>query len=433
MKEISAKASKKIKIIGASTITLFSLASVVTGTVAWFTANRSVSIGNNSISVVATGSAELKRLELIKFDYHYDLIGEMKMYDYLNPSAGAVNRYYYNDEYESGAGAFGIDVEDVFTPVDAVMNLYDPVDRIIRGGDLTSLNCNAIYAATFTSDMPNAYLNLFSDLLNNIVPDPEKNEILLSTCIDINAYFPSDLEFCDDTYSNTAIYAVGDFVMYNGILYRCITPVASAEDFDSDKWLRINYFSTSASYPVDSCVFYSGSIYKNIAEVNNESSFSKTKWKLANTYSTMSTYALGDFVICNGRPYICTTAINTGESFVPTKWDALLCHDIYYPSYKDAPYTEDDEIYYKISYISSLETSHANFYSSKPKPSSIPIITNKSMAFADEEDEQIVYVNVNYAPSQADVHTRAIYNPIKALYDFIFNFQFSAFDESDNG
>lgn len=39
-----------------------------------------------------------------------------------------------------------------------------------------------------------------------------------------------------DIYDNTATYAVGDYVMYQGALYKCITAVETAEDFDSSKW-----------------------------------------------------------------------------------------------------------------------------------------------------------------------------------------------------
>jgi len=39
-----------------------------------------------------------------------------------------------------------------------------------------------------------------------------------------------------DTYSNSNTYKVGDLVTYNEILYKCITAISTAEDFDSTKW-----------------------------------------------------------------------------------------------------------------------------------------------------------------------------------------------------
>lgn len=39
-----------------------------------------------------------------------------------------------------------------------------------------------------------------------------------------------------DAYDNTKTYAVGDIVIYNNVLYKCITAITTAEDFDSTKW-----------------------------------------------------------------------------------------------------------------------------------------------------------------------------------------------------
>lgn len=41
-------------------------------------------------------------------------------------------------------------------------------------------------------------------------------------------------------YSASSTYAVGDYVIYNNVLYRCITAVTVAESFDSDKWQRVD-------------------------------------------------------------------------------------------------------------------------------------------------------------------------------------------------
>lgn len=41
-----------------------------------------------------------------------------------------------------------------------------------------------------------------------------------------------------DAYDTTATYDIGDLVMYNYELYRCITAVTIAEAFDANKWTR---------------------------------------------------------------------------------------------------------------------------------------------------------------------------------------------------
>ena len=422
-KSQSAKRIKsRLKIVGATLTTLFSLFSVFTATLAWFASQNSVTATGMQVSVEVTGSANLTNLNLFKFDYDYETIGNMKVYDYLNPSTGGVGKYYYNEDYNDGAGSFGYDENDTFVPIDAVMNVYDPVDRIIRGGDLAGLNCNVIYAATFSSNINTAYLQLFADRLLDRIP--EENQILLSDCIDIDVYYDTDLAFSSDNYSDSSTYVVGDFTINNGFLYRCTTAVASAESFDSNKWLQIPYYSTSSTYPVNSCVFYSGAIYTNTLAVTTAENFSKAKWHLVENYSTSSTYALNDFVIHNGRPYKCVTAINSGETFNANKWEAILCKKIYYPSYKTSGLTADEEIYYKFSYISSLEASHSNFYSSNPKPNTISLARNQVVQFANINDLNTIYINVNYAASQADVYIREIYNTIRAIYDFVFDFQF---------
>lgn len=46
----------------------------------------------------------------------------------------------------------------------------------------------------------------------------------------------TDLSAIADIYDSSETYAVDDFVMYQGELYKCITAVTSAESFDSSKW-----------------------------------------------------------------------------------------------------------------------------------------------------------------------------------------------------
>lgn len=39
-----------------------------------------------------------------------------------------------------------------------------------------------------------------------------------------------------ETYDETATYEVGDYCVYNGVLYKCITAIDEAEEFDIEKW-----------------------------------------------------------------------------------------------------------------------------------------------------------------------------------------------------
>ena len=42
-----------------------------------------------------------------------------------------------------------------------------------------------------------------------------------------------------EDYDETETYVVGDYVIYNGLLYKCVTAVATAETFDPTKWTHV--------------------------------------------------------------------------------------------------------------------------------------------------------------------------------------------------
>ena len=419
MAKVSNKIKTRLKIVGATFTTIFTLATVFTATLAWFVAQGSIEASGMAVKVAVSGSANLRGVNLIKFNYHSETIGGFEVIDYLDPSTGEVGKYYFNSRYDSGAGSFGYDDNDTFVPVDTIMNVYDPVDRIIRGGNLHSMNCNAIYEVTFESTSETSYLQLYSDLVERI---PGSNQILLSDCVDIDLYFEDNLLEVENTYSSESTYSVNDLVVYDGVLRQCNTAIGSAEDYTAAKWTEVGIYSKTASYTIGQAVFYNNAIYTCTANVDSES-FSANKWSKYNTYSNSSTYAVGDVVFYNGLVYQCVTAIGSAESFNASKWKAALCDKIYYPSYKSANLNATDKLYYKISFLSSLETNHNNFYGTNPKPSQIEVERDHLVEFYGEEVK--VYINMNYAPSKADVYMKEIYNQIRAIYDFTFDFQFS--------
>lgn len=101
----------------------------------------------------------------------------------------------------------------------------------------------------------------------------------------------------------------------------------------------------------------------------------------------------------------------------------------YYPSYIDESETlsANEEIYYKIAYLASLESSHAHFYGNESDE--ISLVNNKEVTFVDNPPEEkkflTFYVNVDYAPSELEFTSSKIYlGNIKAVYDFSFKFNF---------
>lgn len=50
----------------------------------------------------------------------------------------------------------------------------------------------------------------------------------------------NDINIGEENYDNTKTYEVGDIVRYNEKIYKCITAITTAENFDSSKWEQTN-------------------------------------------------------------------------------------------------------------------------------------------------------------------------------------------------
>ena len=95
----------------------------------------------------------------------------------------------------------------------------------------------------------------------------------------------------------------------------------------------------------------------------------------------------------------------------------------YYPSYKkhNVELTDLEKTYHKISLLSDLLTSHPHFYGSDDNP--IPL-RNTNVTF-DDEGKLVVFVNVNYAPSELAQYQKDIYfHNITAVMDIYFQLAF---------
>ena len=106
-------------------------------------------------------------------------------------------------------------------------------------------------------------------------------------------------------------------------------------------------------------------------------------------------------------------------------------HKLYYPSYidKSEDLTEEEEIYYKLSYLSSLKASHANFYDDDTDE--IVIGSGEEVTFVENGElgtkEVKFYINVNYAPNELEYTSTKIYlGNIKGIFDFMFKFDFAS-------
>lgn len=421
------KPSKKIqtnlKIAVATGVCIFTLATFFTSTIAWFSVNNSISANGSSVTVECSGNAELRSVDLIKFNYSSEIIGGIKIYDYLNPQSGTVESYYYNKVEKT----FGYDDNGDFIAVNETMNVYDPVESIINGGSLIDLNCNAIYKATFRVSSIDSYMQLYTKLVNK---ETTGNQILLSDCTDFDFFYSDSLSINANTFSNTSTYEINDLTLHDGVLYQCNAAVSIAGDWTgSTNWEEVGIFSQLDTYQENQAVIYKNNVYICLADIDSPDAFNASQWIKYNTYSSSMTYEADDFVFYNGVLYQCNADIVNPESFNNSKWTATLFEKIYYPTYKTSGLSELEKTYYKISYLSSVVQEHKNFYSHDPKPQSIDLVRDWHINQDSSPIDIVFYINVNYSVEKADEYLEEVYNGVRAVCDFFFDFQFSSTPE----
>lgn len=108
-----------------------------------------------------------------------------------SPSAGSLGSYYELTSLGNDSG--WVEVE--------AMNVYDPIEKIIRGNsfNLSELHCNAIYEVTLSSPELANNCNLSISAKTFTPEGMTEDDILLSDCVDFDVFFESDLLAGDDT------------------------------------------------------------------------------------------------------------------------------------------------------------------------------------------------------------------------------------------
>ena len=185
MSLLKGKTKKAYKIVAATFTAVFSLAAAFVGTYAWFMSSTNVEVTGQTFRVV-TPSVKIDTLNLVKFDYSYNVIDGEIMYNYLNPENGNVNEYTYDETRDSY-----VRIEDGNYIETDIMNRYDPVDGIIHNDSLREMNCNSIYKVTLTStEYTDCYMHLDAIFHEET---PSANQLCLSDCVDFEVFYPSDL------------------------------------------------------------------------------------------------------------------------------------------------------------------------------------------------------------------------------------------------
>ena len=574
MKKMTQKTKTRLKIVGATATTIFSLFSLFTATLAWFSYNDGATASGMSVMAKSSGGVTIKQTKIIKFDYDTMEFGTKVLPDYINPEKGEVHGYVYDPARDGGTFCYYDETKAKWITTSG-MNPYDPIEKGIKGTafNLSSLNCNAVYAVTFDSP-DNDYLLRISSVKKDGVNTPNANnkEIALSTCVDFDVFFEEDYQKYSSTYISNTNYAVGSIVIYNNNFYECIDTgnaeyapdnATYGEDYwkqingfdidvgykqndlvvvdnsiykcntnigvafstsEPDNWAAVPTYSTSESteYKVGNFVLYSGMVYRCIKAVNgsettpnsdvtnwksiayttgasygvgeyamnganlykcknaidsapaefdlddwtvlnstnsysdsltyragdftyvnsvlyickngNREAFSLNHWDPLTTHSSSSTYAKNDIVLYNGVFYRCSIPVTTAGTFAETKthWRALVYNDCYYPSYTalNNAQLNEEEIYYRTSYLASKSV-HKHFYYDAENESdpgdAINIIDEETYYVHQSNNDFTIYINVNYAPEELNEYYSKITSQdvvYKALYDFVFKFEF---------
>ena len=137
-------------------------------------------------------------------------------------------------------------------------------------------------------------------------------------------------------------YNLGDIVLYNGSLWRCVVNHSSSSfGSEASNWIAfsivtsfVGNWSSSASYSVGSVVKYNGNLYKCITahvasstlndDINNwELYFEGIEWR--SNWQTGTEYRINDFVKYGGTVFRCIeTHISSGNALDDTKFSVEI-------------------------------------------------------------------------------------------------------------
>ena len=117
-----------------------------------------------------------------------------------------------------------------------------------------------------------------------------------------NELVDSVADICEE-FSKLSTYDVGDYCIYENVLYKCTTAITTEGEWDATKWKAT-------------------SIDKELKEI---SSYTANKDVISDKYDSSKTYAVGDYCIYNDTLYKCKTAVTSAEEFDSSKWEPTNC------------------------------------------------------------------------------------------------------------
>ena len=120
-------------------------------------------------------------------------------------------------------------------------------------------------------------------------------------------------------YSSSATYSVGDQVIYDDHIYRCINPISTPEAWTVGHWANISGQVTV----VDNLASSSATDALSANQGNALDNSKANKLIPIRDYSAVITYNIGEIVVYNDKIWRCSTAIVSGEAWNVSKWTEI--------------------------------------------------------------------------------------------------------------
>lgn len=159
--------------------------------------------------------------------------------------------------------------------------------------------------------------------------------------VDITNWELLDTKWRVENWASSKYYAIGDVVLYDNRLFKCITANTSSSDFSTDynKWSaissRLELWKTNTYYAVGDMVIYNNKLYRCKTGHTSTTTLSAdiANWDLISSggidnWKSNEDYAVNNVVIYNNKIYQCKTAHSAGSTFDYSKWKEISSSDI---------------------------------------------------------------------------------------------------------
>ena len=297
---------KKTKIlVPALGLLLLSTTASISGTVAWFTANRVYEMTAGEFAVVST-------------THNLDV----KLHGGVGTQVGDPTVIEVKDDYVLTDGSYDHTTKRIVAP-DVSGTKIGKVTELSNASESTLMRDTNVYTA-FTWEMDFSLEFGAVSQTTGLFFNAEDSEITAgtnggTTIVDTArgfrmAFVPTALG--SNAFNAEKAYVIGDFVTYSSQVYKCTTAHAAGA------WNADHFTLLSSTNDVDA---YAAGVSRVWADLQGGADDSTGKWctpeyvsvdHAAPVFSDSATYAVNDLVEYNGNVYKCTTAHTTAA------WDA---------------------------------------------------------------------------------------------------------------